>query len=73
MPWDEEVWRGLKDAVTPMPPFVRQRALRIIIEASEGFARERGSDVVQEEDLVRAAREKVPAMARHRMLQALME
>jgi len=56
-----------------MPPFVRQRALRIIIEASEGFARERGSDVVQEEDLVRAAREKVPAMARHRMLQALME
>ena len=44
--------QGSKDAISPMPPFVRQRALRIIIEASEAYARERGSGVVQEEDLV---------------------
>jgi DNA replicative helicase MCM subunit Mcm2 (Cdc46/Mcm family) len=51
MPWDQVLWQRLKDAVSPMPPFVRQRALKAIIEASEAFARERGSEVVQEEDL----------------------
>ena len=56
-----------------MPPFVRQRALRTIIEASETFARERGSEVVQEKDLVRAAKTKTPALTRRQMLDALAE
>ncbi len=73
MPWDEDLWQRLKDAISPMPPFVRQRALRTIIEASETFARERGSEVVQEEDLVRAAKTKTPALTRRRMLDALAE
>jgi hypothetical protein len=73
MPWDEDLWQKLKDAISPMPPFVRQRALRTIIEASETFAWERGSEVVQEEDLVRAAKTKTPALARQRMLDALTE
>jgi hypothetical protein len=73
MPWDEILWQRLKDAISPMPPFARQRALRTIIEASEGFARERGSEVVQEEDLVKAAKTKPPALTRQRMLDALAE
>lgn len=73
MPWDEDLWQRLKDAISPMPPFVRQRALRTIIEASETFARERGSEVVQEKDLVRAAVTKTPAQPRRRMLDALAE
>jgi hypothetical protein len=73
MPWDEDLWQRLKDAISPMPPFVRQRALRTIIEASETFARERGSEVVQEKDLVRAAVTKTPALTRRRMLDALAE
>ena len=73
MSWDDELWRKLKDAISPMPPFVRKNALKMIIEASESFARERGAEVVQEEDLVRAAREKKPALARQRMLDALAE
>lgn len=73
MPWNEDLWRMLKDAISPMPPFVRQRALGIIVEASEAFARERGSEVVEEEDLVKAAKTKTPALARQRMLDALAE
>jgi len=73
MPWDEDLWQRLKDAISPMPPFVRQRALRTLIEASETFARERGSEVVQEKDLVRAAVTKTPALTRRRMLDALAE
>jgi len=73
MPWEEELWQQLKDAVSPMPPFVRQRALRTIIEASEMLARERGSKVVQEEDLVKATKTKTPVLTRQRMLDALAE
>lgn len=73
MSWDEHLWQQLKDAVSPMPPFVRQRALKTIIEASETLARERGSRVVQEEDLVEAAKTKIPAISRRRMLDALAE
>jgi len=73
MPWDKDLWQKLKDAVSPMPPFVRQRALKTIIEASEMLARERGSKVVQEEDLVKAAKTKTPVLTRQRMLDALAE
>jgi DNA replicative helicase MCM subunit Mcm2 (Cdc46/Mcm family) len=73
MPWDKDLWQRLKDAISPMPPFVRQRALKSIIEASETFARERGSEVVQEGDLVKAAKEKTPTLTRQRMLDALTE
>jgi len=73
MPWNQGLWQKLKDSVSLMPPFVRQRALKIIIEASETFARERGSEMVQEEDLVKAARTKTPALTRQRMLGALAE
>jgi DNA replicative helicase MCM subunit Mcm2 (Cdc46/Mcm family) len=73
MPWDEDLWRKLKDAISPMPPFVRQRALRTIVEASEALAQERGSEVVEEEDLVKAAKTKTTALARQRMLDGLAE
>jgi DNA replicative helicase MCM subunit Mcm2 (Cdc46/Mcm family) len=73
MPWEEDLWQRLKDAISPMPPFVRQRALKTIIEASETLARERGSEVVQEEDLVKAAKTKTPGLTRQRMLDALAE
>ena len=73
MLWDEDLWRKLKDAISPMPPFVRQRALNTIIEASEALAQERGSKVVEEEDLLKAAKTKTPALTRQRMLDALAE
>lgn len=73
MAWDDEVWRKLKDAVSPMPVFVRKRALQAIIEASEQVARERGAPQVGEEDLVKAARERTPRLGRERMLSALAE
>jgi DNA replicative helicase MCM subunit Mcm2 (Cdc46/Mcm family) len=73
MPWNEDLWRKLKDAVSAMPSFVRQRALRTIVEASEALAQERGSEVVEEEDLVKAAKTKTPALTRQLMLDALVE
>lgn len=73
MSWDDELWRKLKDAISPMPLSIRKVAVSMIIEASESIAQERGARIVQEEDLVRAAREKIPALARQRMLDALAE
>ena len=71
MSWDEDLWRKLKDAVSPMPPFVRGRALKIIVGTTEALARERGSEVVEEEDLVKAAKTRIPARSRERMLGAM--
>jgi len=48
-------------------------ALKIIIEASEKAAREREASRVEEQDLVKAAKEKTPSVARGRMLAALAE
>jgi hypothetical protein len=73
MPWDEDLWQRLKDAVSPMPPFVRRRALKTVIEAGETLAQERGSEVVQQKDLVEAAKTKAPPLGRQRMLDALAE
>jgi hypothetical protein len=73
MPWDENLWRKLKDAISPMPPFVRQQALRTIVEASESLAQERGSEVVEEKDLVKAAKTKTPVRSRQHMLDSLSE
>jgi len=73
MEWDPQVWQALKDAISPMPPFVRKKALRTIIEASEKAAHERDASQVEEQDLVKAAMEKVPSVMRGRMLDALAE
>jgi len=60
MEWDERVWNALKDAITGMPPFVRRGALEKIVRVSEERARERGSDVVEESDLLKAVDTAVP-------------
>lgn len=73
MGWDPLVWQALKDAVSPMPLFIRKKALTMIIKASEESARGRGASQVEEQDLVKAAMEKVSSLARGRMLAALAE
>ena len=60
MTWDENVWESLKDAMTYVPVLVRKRALKKIIETSEVNAKARRSNIVEAEDLIRAAKEKVP-------------
>jgi|GEM_PF-3491195 len=73
MPWDERVWKALKAAITPMPPFVRGKALKKIIAASEENSRRRDSEAVEAQDLIKAARENVrPAMLQV-LLQSLAE
>jgi len=73
MEWEGKVWDALKYAVTGMPVFVRKRALRKIIEASEENARKRASDTVQAPDLISAAREKVPESVQSSCFIALRE
>lgn len=73
MEWDDRVWAALKYAVTGMPVFVRKRALRKIIQASEENARKRSSDIIQARDLILAAREKVPKSVRGACFDALRE
>lgn len=71
MDWERNVWQALKSAVTEMPIFIRKRALRKIIEASEENAKRRNSKVVQAPDLVVAARENVPESVQDVCLNAL--
>lgn len=73
MEWDERVWKALKYAVTGMPIFVRKRALRKIVEASEENARKRSSNIVQVPDLVKAAKERVPKSVQGACFNALQE
>ncbi len=73
MKWDDTAWSALKDAITPMPPLVRKKALLKIIQASEENARDRTSQVVEGEDLVKAAKEKVPEGVQKICLQSLAE
>jgi hypothetical protein len=73
MDWDERVWEALKNSVTPMPTFVRKRALRKIIEASEESAKNKGTASVDAEDLVKAVKEKVPKSVQKYCYDALLE
>ncbi|NIR87164.1 hypothetical protein GWO13_06145 [Candidatus Bathyarchaeota archaeon] len=73
MEWSERVWEALKRAVTSMPIFIRKRALEKIIKESEENAKKRNSSIVEEVDLVKAAKEKVPRIVRPMCLDALRE
>jgi hypothetical protein len=73
MEWNEKTWIALKNAVTPMPSFVRKRALRKIIDTSEESAKTRGSSLVEARDLIRAVKERVPGSVRKYCYEALTE
>jgi hypothetical protein len=73
MEWDDVVWDGLRAAVTPMPPAVREDALAIIIAASEANAGSRGSELVEAKDLLKAAEENIPEGIREICLESLAE
>lgn len=73
MRWNERVWEILKRAVVSMSPSIRKKALPVIISACEEEAKKRKSELVEEVDLVRAARERVPEHSRDMCLKALGE
>ncbi len=73
MIWDDTVWDALRASVTPMPPFVRKKALFKIIHASEENAKSRSSEQVEAADLLKAVNEKVPSHIRKICLEALEE
>ena len=71
--WDDRVWNALIRASAYIPPSVRVEALMSIIEESERIATSRGSDVVEEYDLVLAAYRRVPLAYRRVSFQILKE
>jgi len=73
MEWDEKVWTALKDAVSGMPPVIRKRALEKIISKAERKASLRGSNIVDESDLLYAVEIAVPAFVKPACKQALKE
>ena len=73
MEWDKTVWVALRASVTPMPLFVRKKALLKIIEASESNARQRTASKVEANDLIRAVHDKVPQSVRALCLESLAE
>ena len=73
MEWDERVWSALRASITPMPPFVRKRALLKIIKTSEDVSKSRGSALVEADDLIKAVYKKVPKQVRKMCLESLAE
>lgn len=73
MPWDENIWKALLRAAAYIPPTVRVEALIAVIKESEREAIRRGSEIVEERDLVIAAHRKVPAAYKEVSLQILRE
>lgn len=73
MNWEDKVWKAFLRAVAYIPPQVRMEALLLVVERSEELARARGSEVVEEEDLVQAAIEKTPKAYKRVSLQILSE
>jgi hypothetical protein len=73
MRWDERVWLAFRRAAAYIPPTVRMEAILATIEESERKARERGSDMVEEVDLVKAAMKRVPASVKSVCLEVLRE
>jgi hypothetical protein len=73
MEWDTRVWSALCASITPMPPFVRKRALLKIIKTSEDVAKSRGSELVEADDLIKAVYKKVPEQVRKMCLESLAE
>ncbi|MBW1744167.1 MAG: hypothetical protein JRJ47_12195 [Deltaproteobacteria bacterium] len=73
MQWNDKVWNSLRNAITPMPLFVRKKALLKIIEASEKNAANRDSQLVEAKDLIKATKEKVPEKVQRICLESLAE
>jgi 2-phosphoglycerate kinase len=73
MPWSEETWTILRRAAAYIPPAIRMEAILTIVEASEEEARARGSPVVDNEDLAKAAIKKIPTNVRPLAISVLEE
>jgi len=73
MPWDERIWLTLRRAAAYIPPSVRMEAILTTIEESEREAKARGSAIVEENDLVKAVKKKVPPSVRDQCLAVLQE
>jgi len=73
MNWDERVWKALLRAAAYIPPTVRMEAVLSIIEESEKIAKSRGSNIVEEEDLVKAVVKRVPKAYKRISLKILSE
>ena len=73
MPWNEDIWQAFLRAAAYIPPPVRMEAVTLVVEQSEARARARGSERVEEPDLMASAAEKVPRAYRRVSLQVLQE
>lgn len=73
MVWDERIWQAFVRAAAYIPPTVKMEAVLLVIERSEKLAQKRGSCRVEEQDLVHATAQKIPAAYRRVSLQVLEE
>jgi len=73
MAWEERVWLALKDAVSGMPPIIRSRALKKIINRAEQSAKARQARMVQAVDLWDAVENAVPGPIKPMCRNALKE
>lgn len=71
MEWDQRAWEGLRDATSPMPIFVRRRALTKLVRRAEEAARRRGASRVELEDLLAGIPGKAGGFMQEALLDAL--
>lgn len=68
MEWDNEVYRKFKLMISGMPLFHRKVAEKMVGRQAEINAKKRGSQLVEEEDIVRAFFSEVPKPFLERMV-----
>lgn len=71
MEWDRRVWEALREATSPMPIFVRRRALSKIVRKAEEAARGRGASRVELADLLAGMPGKASGFMREALADAL--
>ena len=71
--WDPDVLQKYEKMITKIPLFHREIARRVVDKRAPMLARERGSGMVQEEDIVRAFFAEVPMAFYSLMIRLLQE
>lgn len=73
MDWEPEVKKKFKQLVTKLPFFHRHIAEQVVTEKAQELAAQRGSNKVEEKDLVQAFLTEVPEVFRRYLADLLKE
>lgn len=67
MEWDEKAYENFKKLINQAPVFSRRTAERLVSQKAEENAKTRGSERIEEEDMIKAFLSETPGPFKRRM------